>query len=110
MPFVAIAIFFRRITAIKSLMKDPAVPKRKKILVIFGLFYVLLPFDLLPIILFPVSWMDDLVLWIFIVWNLREYLDKYWLGNKTVNLKKKYRGKDIIDDVKFNVEEDNKDE
>lgn len=110
MQFMAIRIFFKRIVAIWSLMKDPVVPKRKKLLVIVGLLYVLMPFDLVPIVLFPVAWMDDLILWIFIVWHLKDYLDKYWMGEKTVDIKKNYNGKKIIDDVKFDVEDDNKDE
>ena len=110
MHFIAIRIFFKRIIAIKSLMMDPAVPKRKKFLVVAGLIYLFLPLDIIPAILFPVAWMDDLLVWIFIVLHLKDYLDKYWMGEKTVNIKKNYRGKDIIDDVKFDVEDDDKDE
>jgi len=110
MQFIAIRIFFKRLIAIKSLMMDPVVPKRKKLLVVAGLVYLVLPFDLIPVILFPFAWMDDLLVWIFIVLHLKEYLDKYWLGEKTVNIKKNYRGKEIIDDVKFDVEDDNKDD
>jgi uncharacterized membrane protein YkvA (DUF1232 family) len=81
-------------------MVDKAVPKRKKLLVLFGIFYLFLPFDLIPAVLFPVAWMDDLLLWIYIIWNLKEYLDKYWLGEKTVDIKSSLRGKNIIDEDK----------
>ena len=106
MHFLAIRIFIKRIIAIKSLMKDPVVPKRKKLLVILGLIYLVLPVDIIPVILFPIAWMDDLVVWIFIVLHLKDYLDKYWLGDKTVDIKKNYDGKDIIDNVEFDVEDD----
>jgi len=110
MQFLAIRIFFKRVIAIRLLMVDPTVPKRKKLLVIFGLFYLFLPFDLIPAVLFPIAWMDDLILWIFIVLHLRDYLDKYWMGEKTENIRKNYRGKDIIDDVEFDVEDEDNDE
>lgn len=110
MQFIAIRVFFKRIVAIKSLMMDPAVPKRKKLLVILGLVYLLLPFDILPVVLFPVAWMDDLLVWIFIIWHLKDYLDKYWMGDKTKDIRKDLNGKNIINDVEFDVEDDKKDD
>jgi len=96
----------KRIVAIRYLMTDKTVPKRKKALVIFGIFYLLMPFDLIPAVLFPVAWMDDLLLWIYIIWNLKEYLDKYWLGEKTVDISGSLKGKDILDNAEFTVDDD----
>jgi uncharacterized membrane protein YkvA (DUF1232 family) len=86
----------KRLVAVRYLMTDKAVPKRKKLLVLFGIFYLFLPFDLVPAVLFPFAWMDDLLLWIYIIWNLKDYLDKYWLGEKTVDIKGSLKGKNII--------------
>lgn len=106
MQFLSIRILLKRIVAIKALMMDKTVPKRKKLLVIFGIIYVIIPFDIIPIVLFPIAWMDDLILWIFIIWHLKDYLDKYWMGEKTVDIKKNFSNKDIIEDTEFEVEDD----
>ena len=47
---------------------------------------------------------DDFLLWLFILWYLSDELDRYWLGDKSVDLSKKY--KDTVDDVNYTVEED----
>lgn len=106
MHFISFRVIFNRIKAIKFMMKDKSVPKRKKALVIVGIIYLFLPIDLIPPILFPIAWIDDLILWLIILWYLRSELDKYWLGEKEVDLSKKYRGKDVIDDVNYEVKSD----
>ena len=109
MQFLGFRVIIRRIKAIRFMMKDKSVPKRKKALIIVGIIYLLLPFDLIPPILFPIAWVDDLILWLWILWHLREELDKYWLGGKKVDLSKKYRGKTVIDDVEYEVRGKDKD-
>ena len=47
--------------------------------------------------------------WLLILWYLSSELDKYWLGEKPVNYSKKYRKKDIVDDVEYNVDEEEED-
>lgn len=84
-------------------MADKSVPKRKKALIIFGIIYLCLPIDLIPIVLLPISWVDDVALWLFILWYLRHELDKYWLGGKSKDLSKKYRGKTFVDDVEYEI-------
>lgn len=79
------------------MMADKKVPKRKKVLIVLGLIYLFLPVDLIPPVLFPIAWMDDLVLWIWILWTLKDELDKYWLGEKAEDLSKKYKSKKVID-------------
>jgi uncharacterized membrane protein YkvA (DUF1232 family) len=102
--FIGFNIIFKRIKAIKFMMKDKAVPFRKKLLIVLGIIYLFLPVDLIPPVLFPIAWVDDLILWIWIVWHLKDELDKYWLGESAEDLSKKYKGKKIIDDVSFEVE------
>jgi uncharacterized membrane protein YkvA (DUF1232 family) len=82
-------------------MADKTVPKRKKALVVFGLIYLFLPVDLIPPVLFPFGFLDDLVLWIWILYTLKETLDTYWMGEKPVNYSKKY--KDAIEQDDFEV-------
>jgi uncharacterized membrane protein YkvA (DUF1232 family) len=106
MNFFTWNILKKRLVAIRYLMTDKAVPKRKKALVIFGIIYLIMPLDLIPAVLFPVAWMDDLLLWIYIIWNLKEYLDKYWLGEKTVDISGSLKGKDILNNEEFSVDKD----
>ena len=104
MQFLGFQVLIKRIKAIKFMMKDRSVPKRKKALIIFGIIYLFLPVDLIPPILFPIAWIDDLVLWLFILWYLSSELDKYWNGGKTKDYSKKYRGKKYVDDVEYEVD------
>lgn len=106
MQFITFRVLFRRIGAIISLLKDKTVPFRKKALVIFGLIYLFLPLDLIPPILFPFGFVDDLILWIYILWHLKDELDAYWKGEKKEDLSKKFRDKTIVEGVEFEVEDD----
>lgn len=106
MPFISFRVIIKRIQAIKFMLKDPNVKKRKKLLVILGLVYLVMPIDLIPAVIFPIGFIDDIVLWLWILYHLRETLDNYWLGEKTVDLSKEYKGKTIIDDVEFEVKEE----
>ena len=58
---------------------------------------------------FPLSLIDDLVVWLVIIWYLRKELDVYWTGEKKYDLAQKFRNRDIVDDVEFEVEDDSKD-
>ena len=106
MNFLSFRFLFKRIRAIKEMMKDKTVPKRKKALVIFGLIYLFLPVDLIPPVLFPFGFLDDLVLWLFIIWHLSDILDTYWVGEKTEDYSKTFKSKNLVEDVSYNVEEE----
>ena len=106
MPFISFRVIIKRIQAIKFMLKDPNVKKRKKLLVILGLVYLVMPIVLISAVIFPIGFIDDIVLWLWILYHLRETLDNYWLGEKTVDLSKEYKGKTIIDDVEFEVKEE----
>lgn len=114
MQFISFAVLGRRIKAIGPMMKDKSVPKRKKALVIFGVFYLLMPLDLIPLIIPVLGLMDDLVLWLYILISLREELDKYCVeqpgDGDAKKASKKYDGKNIIDGVEFEVWDDGKDQ
>ena len=106
MNFLSFRFLFKRIRAIKEMMKDKTVPKRKKALVIFGLVYLFLPVDLIPPVLFPFGFLDDLVLWLFIIWHLSDILDTYWMGEKTTDYSGKFKSKNLVENVSFDVDED----
>lgn len=106
--FLGFKVIWKRIKAIRFMMMDKSVPKRKKALVIAGIIYLFLPVDIIPPVLFPIAWIDDLILWLWILWHLRDVLDKYWMGEKPVDYSKKY--KNAIDDVDFEVKDDDKEE
>lgn len=111
MQFISFRVLAGRIKAISSMMADKTVPKRKKVLVILGIVYLFLPVDLIPPVLFPFGFLDDLVLWIWILWTLKDTLDNYWVGEKEQDFSGNYSKKDIIKGVDFTVEqEDKKDE
>ena len=106
MQFLGIQVLLRRIKAIRFMMADKTVPKRKKALIVFGIIYLFLPIDLIPPILFPIGWIDDFLLWLFILWYLPKELDSYWTGGKTKDFSKKYRGKNFVNDVEYEVKEE----
>ena len=72
----------RRIKAIPSFVKDKRVALWKKLLIALGVVYLLLPVDLIPPIIPVFGWMDDVILWLFIIYYLRDQLDKYDVPHK----------------------------
>lgn len=111
MQFWSFRVILSRFKAIRFMMADKTVPKTKKALIIAGIAYLFLPFDLIPAMVFPLSLIDDVVVWLLIIWYLKKELDVYWTGEKSKDLSKKYKSRDIVDDVEFEVEgEDEKTE
>ena len=80
------------------MMAETGLCQRKKALIVFGIIYLFLPIDLIPPILFPIAWVDDLIIWLCILWYLRNELDKYWMGGKTKDYSRKYGGRTFVDD------------
>ena len=105
MHWIGCGVIWKRIAAIKFLMKDKNVSIWKKLLIALGIVYVVSPVDLIPIVVFPFAWIDDFILWIWILWFLKDELDKYWLGEKEADLSKKFYGKDIVEGVEYEVSE-----
>ena len=106
MQYFGFRVLFKRIAAIRFMMKDKSVSKWKKAIIVAGIVYIFIPLDLIPIAILPVSWLDDVILWLAILWYLRHELDKYWLGEKPADFSKKYRGKNVVDDVEYEVKDD----
>lgn len=105
MHYIGIRVLLKRIGAIFYLLKDKTVPLRKKLLVIFGIAYILCPVDLIPPILFPFAIVDDLIVATYILFHLAEELDTYWIGEKKEDFSKKFRDKTFVEGVKFNIED-----
>lgn len=108
MQFISVRVILKRIKAVFYMLKDRTVPFRKKALIIFGLVYLVLPVDLIPPILFPFGFIDDLILWIYILWTLKDELDSYWMGEKSEDLSRKFSGKNMVEGVEYKVEDDDK--
>ncbi len=106
MQFFSIRFLINRIKAIRSLLRDKKISFWKKALVVFGIVYLFLPVDLIPPVLFPFGFLDDLVLWIFIIWHLKDTLDAYWVGEKSRDYSKEFRADRIVDDVDFKVDDE----
>jgi uncharacterized membrane protein YkvA (DUF1232 family) len=106
MQFIYFSVLFKRIKAIRYFMKDKEVPIRKKLIIVAGLIYLIVPIDLIPGVVLGFGFIDDLVLWGFIIYYLKDELDKYWFqGEEPDPLKTEVlKGKDIIDDVDYEVE------
>jgi len=105
MQFIYLQVLLKRIKAIKFFMKDKAVPLRKKLIIVAGTIYLFSPIDLIPAPVLIFGLVDDIVLWTFIIWYLKSELDQYWQETEKVKPAEKFRGKNIIDDVDFTVEE-----
>lgn len=105
MRFIFFQILIKRIKAIKHFLRDKEVPLRKKLIIVFGIVYLLFPIGLIlpPVLLFGI--VDDIVLWTFIIWYLKDELDKYWLEAGPVN-PERLRGKNIINNVDYKVEKE----
>lgn len=110
MQFFSFRFLLKRIKAIKAMMKDKTVPKRKKALVIFGLIYLVLPVDIIPPILFPFGFLDDLVLWLWIIWHLSDILDTYWMGEKTEDYSGSFKPENLVENVSYDVNDEEKDD
>ena len=108
MNFWSLRVILSRFKAIRFMMADKTVPKSKKAIIIAGIAYLFLPFDIIPAMVFPLSLIDDVIVWLVIIWYLKKELDVYWTGEKKYDLAKKFRNRDIVDDVEFEVEGDGK--
>ncbi len=104
MQFLSLRFIIGRLKAIRYMMKDKTVPLRKKLLVVFGVIYLFLPVDLIPPILFPFGFIDDLILWLWILWHLKDALDVYWTGGKEQDYSGSFKEENIVEGVDFTVE------
>ncbi|HWQ78244.1 MAG TPA: DUF1232 domain-containing protein [Anaerovoracaceae bacterium] len=103
MQFIFFQVLIKRIKAIRYFLKDKSVPLRRKIIIAAGILYLLMPIDLIPEPIFIFGIVDDIILWTFIIWYFKSELDRYWIDTDPVRSREKFRDKNIIDDVNFEV-------
>ncbi len=108
MQFFGFRVLIKRIKAIRFMMADKTVHWTKKAIIIAGIVYLFLPIDIIPPILFPFGILDDILVWAVILWYLSSELDKYWIGEKPKDYSRKFRGKTVVDDVEYDIEDDEK--
>ena len=106
MQFLGFRVLIKRIKAIRFLMADKSVRWTKKAIIVAGIAYLFLPVDIIPPVLFPFGFLDDILVWAVILWYLSSELDKYWLGEKPRDYSDKYRGKTVVDDVEYDIEDE----
>jgi uncharacterized membrane protein YkvA (DUF1232 family) len=76
---------------------DPKVPIFKKLLIIGGLLYLILPLDLIPDPVLGFGFIDDGVIFLFILMKLSDELDRYDKQQMTSAPKKKMDGSIDVD-------------
>lgn len=108
MNFFSMRVLLSRLKAIRFMMVDKKVSIFKKLLVVAGILYLFLPIDLIPVLAFPLSLVDDIAAWLLILWLLKDTLDTYWDGGKTNDYSTRFNKDDIIDDAEYEVKEDKK--
>lgn len=107
MGLLSLYILKKRIQSIRPMLKDSTVSVWKKALIIGGLVYLFLPFDLIPPMVPIFGFLDDAILWAFIISYLKDDLDRYWIDEKNSSpYAKKFYGKNIVDNVDYTVEEE----
>ena len=108
MQAIGLRVLLKRIKAIRFMMADKTVKWWKKGMIIAGIVLLFSPIDFIPFFVFPFNIIDDILIWVFILWYLRKELDSYWMGEEGKDLSKKFRGKTMVDDVEYEVEDDDK--
>ena len=98
--------YIRRILNLRFYLKDPDQSIVKKILVVFGILYLLSPVDLLPEPIFGIGILDDMILWGVILSYLSKELDTY-TGTEGISgeARKKYANTKIYESEAVVVEE-----
>lgn len=93
------------------MLRDRTVVRWKKVLVIASIVYLFLPVDLIPPMLIPFGFIDDLILWIIITNVFSDNLDGYYnIRKPDGDLSKKFDKDKTVNDVDFEVYDDSEDE
>ena len=104
MRYLALSVLLRRLKAVPKLMKDRSVSLWKKALVVFGIVYLVLPVDLIPPIVPVFGFLDDVILWAFILVHLKDELDRYAIPQEGGSGADMYTGRDVLE-ADYTVEE-----
>lgn len=80
---------------------DKKIPLREKWWIIIPLIYILSPVDLIPMPILGFSILDDLLMFIYLMSVITEKTKKYYGSNE-----KKFKEKDIIENVEYKIDDD----
>lgn len=94
----------KRIPAVFSFLFDSEVPFARKIIILGGLLYFLLPIDFIPDPVLGFGFIDDGVILFLILMKLSEELDKYVKKNE--QKKTYYNNRDAIDVTEYEISDD----
>ena len=105
--FRSVIRFFSRFRYIKDFIKDPEASKAKKFLIFFGIIYLLSPIDLVPEPIFGVGFIDDIILWLFLIVYLGSSLEKYEDQKPKVRKRRRrFYGRDVYESEGRVIEDD----
>ncbi|MBQ2867770.1 MAG: DUF1232 domain-containing protein [Firmicutes bacterium] len=105
MQRITLALLLGRLKHIKNLLNDKTVAFWKKALVVFAIFYLFLPLDLIPPLIPVFGFLDDVTLWIGVLYLVWDELGKYGDPKDVSKAEKKknFHGKNMVDGVEFEV-------
>lgn len=96
----------RKLKAIKAFLKDKSASKLKKLIMLAAIAYLLMPIDAIPIFFFPIGVMDDAVIMATVLWYLKDTIKEYEEKINTEPTRDEFKDREIIDDVKFEVQQE----
>ncbi len=83
---------------------DKQIPLKEKWWIIIPLIYILSPVDLIPMPILGFSVLDDLLMFVYLMSIVSEKTKKYY-GNEK-NRKENLKEKDIIENVEYEIDDD----
>ena len=86
-----------RIKGIIPMLKDKEVAWWKKAILIAGFIYLLLPVDLIPPLVPVFGWLDDVLIWVAILYFMGKELDRYVPSRTGSNKKYRYKDSDVTE-------------
>ncbi len=95
-----------RILLIFKFLKDKNIPLKEKWWIILPLIYILSPVDLIPFPVLGFAIIDDLVMFVFLLYMIKSKTDKYYGREKREDYSQEVKGKKIIEDVEYEINED----
>lgn len=97
--------FFKKIPIALRFLFDKEVPFRKKILLILGLIYFIMPIDFIPEPILLVGFIDDIVILAFVLTKSSSDLDKYVKEKEIIKKDENIKGK-IIENVEYDIKDE----
>ena len=100
--FTVLIEIIKNFRLIKRMMADGNVSFWKKALIVVGIVSLILPFEIVPDILLPLGLIDDIILWLLIMYILKDTMRKY-RDEDSRGERVKYKRGNIIEGVSYEV-------